>query len=490
MKLLAPLMLATVLGVVAADVPGIVALPGKSPLVTLRIVFRTGSADDPVGRAGTASLTAAMLADAGTRTQTYKQLADEFFPMAAGVNWEVDKEMTTFSGTTHIDNLEKYYRLLKEMLLDPGWRAEDLSRNREDLLNSIRVGLRGNNDEELGKEALYQEIYRGTRYEDLNAGSVSGLSALTVKDLQAFYRTHYTRSDVTIGLAGGYPAGFEARVRRDFAALPKGAPAEPVVRVKVLASNRVLLVEKKTRAVAYSLGFPIEVRRGQPDFPALLVAQACLGQHRMSGRLFDRMRVERGLNYGDYAYIEYFPQGMFRFEPEPNLARRSQIFQIWIRPVEPDKAVFALRLALFELDKLVQDGLTIEEFERTRAFVAKNVNLLMKTKDAELGYDIDSLYYGIPAYDGYLKSSLQKLTREDVNRAIRRHLHSDRLFVVAVTDHAASLREKLLSGNPSPMRYNAPKPAALLEEDRLVERRPLQLRPENIRIVPVDQLFQ
>ena len=52
------------------------------------------------------------------------------------------------------------------------------------------------------------------------------------------------------------------------------------------------------------------------------------------------MRESRGLNYGDYAYIEYFPRGMNRFEPEPNLARHQQIFQIWIRPVEPPNAVF------------------------------------------------------------------------------------------------------------------------------------------------------
>src|SRR6266511_1430937 len=103
-----------------------------------------------------------------------------------------------------------------------------------------------------------------------------------------------------------------------------------------------LMVEKQTRSVAYSIGFPIEVRRGHPDFPALLLAQAYLGQHRSGGRLHERLRQSRGLNYGDYAYIEYFPRGMFQFEPEPNIARWQQIFQVWIRPVEPATAHFTL----------------------------------------------------------------------------------------------------------------------------------------------------
>ena len=116
-----------------------------------------------------------------------------------------------------------------------------------------------------------------------------------------------------------------------------------------------------------------------------------------SGVLYDRMREKRGLNYGDYAYIEYFPRGMFLMEPQPNLARHQQIFQIWIRPVEPPTAKFALRLALFELDKLNKNGLTQEAFERTREFLGKYVNVLTRTKRAELGYAIDSLFYGIPS---------------------------------------------------------------------------------------------
>ena len=126
--------------------------------------------------------------------------------------------------------------------------------------------------------------------------------------------------------------------------------------------------------------------RASPDYAALLLASSYLGQHRSSnGRLYDRMREKRGLNYGDYAYIEYFPRGMFQFEPSPNLARHHQIFQIWIRPVEPPTAKFALRLALFELDKLNREGITEEAFERTRDFLSKYVNVLTRTKTRGTG---------------------------------------------------------------------------------------------------------
>ncbi len=39
------------------------------------------------------------------------------------------------------------------------------------------------------------------------------------------------------------------------------------------------------------------------------------------------------MNYGDYAYIEAFPRGMFQFFPDPNMARRAQLFEVWLRPL-------------------------------------------------------------------------------------------------------------------------------------------------------------
>jgi zinc protease len=252
-----------------------------------------------------------------------------------------------------------------------------------------------------------------------------------------------------------------------------------------------VLIEKPTQSVAISLGTTLGVKRGDPDWPALLVAQSYFGQHRASGgRLFERMREVRGLNYGDYAYIEYFPRGMFRFEPEPNLARQEQIFKIWIRPVPPETAHFALRLALFELDKLIHEGISPQDFERTRSFLAKNVNLLFRTKQAELGYAIDSLFYGIADYNAYVRGALAKLTVKDVNDAIARRLRMDDLRIVAVTQNAAAFKTKLSGNNLSPMTYNSPKPADVVEEDKIVERWRIPIKPESIRIVPVDQVFE
>jgi zinc protease len=205
--------------------------------------------------------------------------------------------------------------------------------------------------------------------------------------------------------------------------------------------------------------------------------------------LYQRIREARGMNYGDYAYIEAFPGGMFQFFPPANVARRAQLFEIWIRPVPPVQAHHALRIAIHELEQLVQNGLTPEDFESTREYLSKNVFLLTATQNDRLGYALDSRFYGIPEYADFMRDRLARLTVDDVNAAIRRHLQSANLHVVCVTKDAAGLRDQLLSDAPSKIDYASEKPAELLAEDALIGARKLAIAPDKLRIVPVAEVF-
>src|SRR2546429_3443129 len=200
-----------------------VLLPNRSPLVTFRILFMTGSAYDPKGKEGLASLTAAMLAEGGSRTKPYSEITDAMYPVATSFQWQVDKEMSVFSGSTHTDNLDKYYSLIREMLLDPGFREDDFKRLQEDAINYLKTSLRGGNDEELGKEVLYTMIYPNTHvYGHQNMGAISALEKLTIKDVRDFYQANFTQANLVIGLAVGYPEKFPPQVQADLAKLPQG----------------------------------------------------------------------------------------------------------------------------------------------------------------------------------------------------------------------------------------------------------------------------
>jgi zinc protease len=467
-------------------------MKGDAALVSVNLLFATGAAADPAGKKGLAQLTAAMISDGGSQARTYRELTEARYPMAAGFGAQVDKEMLRFGGVVHRDNLQKWGELALEQLLTPGFRDDDFQRVKLQLINGIRTNLRGNNDEELAKEVLYQEIYGPAHpYGTLNMGDVSDLEKLTLDDVRAFHAQQLTQAKLTLGVAGGYGDAWLADFKRALTKLPAGAK-QPLALPKppAIKGREAVIVQKETPSVALSFGFPLEVKRGDQDWAALWLVRSWLGEHRQGGHLYNRIRETRGMNYGDYAYTEYFPRGMFQFFPDANLGRQQQIFQVWVRPLRDNNdAVFATRVALHELDKLVREGMTAETFAKQREYLDKFVSQMAKTQFQQLGYALDSKYYGTPAFTDYVRGELKKLTLADVNAAIRKHLQVENVKFVYVSKNAADLAQRLTTDAVSPIKYPAPKPE-LADEDAMLEKLPLGFAKAKVKTVPVEQVFE
>jgi zinc protease len=466
----------------------------KTPLpqILMKLNFSAGSANDPAGKEGLAALSAAMITGAGSRTMTLEQIRKTLYPVAGAFGSSVDKEMTTFTGSIHRDNWQRFLSVALPMLLDPGFREEDFKRNKDQLLNALTQDLKANNEEELGKERLQTNIFAGTPYGHPAVGTVAGIQSITLDDVKSFIRDQYTRGNLTLAIGGNVSDDMVTQLRSALASLPAGTAPAPrtAFRGTRPSGMTVEIIEKDTRATAISFGLPIGVTRTHPDFAALNVARAWLGEHRMSqSHLFQRIRGIRGMNYGDYAYMEAFPRGMFQFFPDPNIARRSQIFEIWIRPVVPENAHMALRIATQELDNLITNGMTEADFQSARQYLMKNVYVMTQTQDQQLGYAIDSRWYGMPEYTSYMRQQLEKLTLADVNRALKKHLSANDLSVVIITKDAEGLKNQLLADGFSTIKYDAEKPKELLDEDKVIGARKLNIAPDKIKITPVEQVF-
>jgi zinc protease len=405
----------------------------------------------------------------------------------------VDREQTTLTGRSHRDTLDAYVPLFTDAYLRPAFTEADFERLKSDAINYLANELRYASDEELAKAVLYQSAFAGSRYAHPSEGTVAGLEAITLDDVRTFYRTHYTRDNVLIALGGGFDDALAERLETTISALPPGpAPERPALDIARLQGRRVVLVDKPGADASISFGFPIEVRRGERDFYALWIANSWLGEHRNSAsHLFQVIRETRGLNYGDYSYIEAFPEGGQRNMPPVNVPRRRQLFEVWIRTLPNEQALFALRAATRELADLVDAGLTAEEFELTRSFLKKYILHFADTTTARLGYAVDDRFYGLTD-EGHLarfSRLMDELTVEDVNAAIERHLQYDDLTIAIVTGAAASLGEAIAADTPSPIDYASPMPDDIVEEDRTIERFGLDVPAGHITTITVDDAF-
>ena len=466
----------------------------ESPLVDVALIFHAGAAFDPPGKKGLAWLTAAMLTEGGTKRHTFEEMQQAFYPLASGLEAQVDKEMVKFAGTVHRDNLAQWHALVRELLLEPGFREDDFARLKQQQLNAIRVDLRSNNDEEFGKEALYEAVYGPQHpYGTLNLGHLADLEGITLDDVKAFHAAHFGPERLRVGLAGGYDDAFRDGLLADLGRLPAAAPARmdaPPVPMPAQRSARV--IRKQTQAVAVSFGWPISVKRGDPDWVALWLVRSYLGEHRNSSALlYNKIREQRGMNYGDYAYIEYFPYGMYSMQPNPNHARDNDLFQVWLRPLRNNNdALFATRAALHELDKLQKEGMSADQFEASRAFLRKFVAILTASSARRLGYALDSQWFGTPQFVDYVRQGLDTLTLEQVNTAIRRHLKPEAAQFVFVARDADGLAAALAADTPSPIAYNTAKPKALTDEDAVIAGLPLGLGAERVQVIDAGMMFE
>lgn len=473
----------------------------QSPFIALNIWIHCGSQNDPQGKQGLAALTARLLAQSATKSNGYEQILNKLYPMAAGYDSNVDKEMTNFTGRIHKDNLEPYYGLFKDAILDPAFKAEDFQRVKSQVLNYLKQTRRFSNDEELSKELLYHEIYRGTPYQHPEEGYVTSVSSITLEDVKAFYAKYYTRDNVTVAVGGGFSSGFEERVIEDFDALPSGeVESIPKVQPAPIKGMHFLLVEKNTNTSPVSFGFPISLLRPDKDFYAMMLFNSWMGEHRNSfSRLYHVIREIRGINYGDYSYIEAYPRGYSTQVPPTNVSRRSQIYEVWIRPVaatEPgnlhDRTLFTLRSALRELAGVYEKGMSPESFADTKLFLKNYVSNFGATVGRRLAYRVDDKFYGMPdpGFLSSMKPGIEALTLDQVNAAIRNRLQFRDMWVVVITKDAVNFKKKLLSGSPTAISYKGPQAKEVLDEDKIIASWPVPVEEQNIKIININDVFE
>lgn len=481
--------------------------------IVIKLMFRNGSISDPEGKEGLTALTANLVTEGGTEEMSKSEIDDKIYPMAAQYDASVDKEVTVFTFTFHKDWIEEFYPILKGLMLTPTFNEDDFNRVKSNQQNYVDQIIRASSDEEYSKMALEDLLFRGTNYQHMVAGTSAGVEAITLQDVKDHYTEFFTKNNVMIGITGDYSEDFLNQLKSDMnqlsgvqPTLPEpGKPNKPDgVEVEIIAKENAL-------GSAIFTGYPLHITRADDEFAALMIANSWLGEHRKSySRLYQKIRETRSMNYGDYTYIEWYENGGSHQLPLPGVPRSSNYFAIWIRPVQIGEqlrqqypeleevkighAHFALRLALREIDLLRENGMSQGDFDLTKQFLRSYIKLYTQTPDKELGFLMDSKFYGREDYIKEIDQLLKEVTLKEVNLAIREHFQTENMYVTIVTDEseAQPLAESIRNNTPSPMSYsNLVKeglPKEVVDEDAEIGKYGLNIG--SVTIVPDAATFQ
>ncbi|MBC5993448.1 M16 family metallopeptidase [Pontibacter cellulosilyticus] len=485
----------------------------ESNKVIIKLMFKNGSMVDPAGKEGLTYATARMITESGTKDMTVSQIKDKIFPWAADYYTNVDKEVTVFTFAVHKDFLNEFYPIVRGLMLNPAFAEADFKRVKANQLNFVDQVIRASSDEEYSKKALEDLLFRGTNYQHMVEGKTASVQNITLEDVKNHWRNYFTKNNLLIGIAGNYSTDFLNKLKADMAQLSDVKPNIPQAGNPNKPNGIQVEIIKKSDALGSAIftGAPMPVTRSADDFAALMVANSFLGEHRKSyGKLYDKIRTTRSMNYGDYSYIEWYDNGGSFQLPNPGVPRTSNYFALWIRPVQIAEGLqkqyaelkdidvghahFATRLAVREVDNLIKNGMTQEEFELTRKFLRSYIKLYIQTQEKQLGYLMDSRFYGRQDYIQELDRLLANLTVQEVNNAVKKYWQTENMFITIVTDdsEAEPLKQALLNNTPSPMSYSnlvrEGLPQEVIAEDDKIAN--YKLNVKDVKIVDSKETFK
>ncbi|HKR06951.1 MAG TPA: insulinase family protein [Bacteroidia bacterium] len=477
----------------------------KSEKIIVKLMFRNGSVCDPQGKDGLTYLTANMITEGGTKDKTSTEIKDFIYPMAANYYSAVDKEVAMFTFEFHKDFTDQFYAILKGLMLTPRFAEDDFKRVKSNQQNYVDQVIKSSSDEEYSKKALEDFLFRGTAYQHMIQGTSEGVKAITLEDVKNQYAKYFTSKNLLIGVAGNYSPEFLKRLQSDMNQLSPAAPQLPAPALARTPDGINVEIISKDEALgsAIFMGFPLDMTRKNDEFAPLMIANSWLGEHRKSySRLYQKIREQRSMNYGDYSYIEWYNNGGQNMLPQPGFPRTSNYFSVWIRPVQTAKGLlgqykelegiktghahFAIRMAIREMDQLVTNGMSKEDFDLTKTFLRSYIKLYIQTPAKQLGFLMDSRFYGRKDYISEMDALLEKTTLQDVNSVMKKYWQTKNIFVTIVTDKSESeeLAKSLRENTLSPMSYSNSLKAVLTpeitQEDTEVAKYPLNVKKVDI----------
>lgn len=471
------------------EVPTVIIPKAGSGSVRVRLQFNAGSSYDPSGKEGLAYFVAHALTR-GTKKFTRAQIDEQLDDLAARLNVEVDRDVTIIEGLCLTESWPAFSQLLFSVLTEPAFDSVEMARLADDQRDDIEQIRRDDGD--LAKEALQYYIYANHPYGHPAEGLENPVATIRPADARSFFASHYTSGNYILGLAGDVDDTLAQTIRKTLgAALASGKPEPPVLFEPVINGLNIYLIQKENRAQAQlRFGRPTDIGRNDADFMPLFLANTCLGRHRESmGRLYQVIRSKRGLSYGAYSYAEHFDQDQGSNLARAGSPRRQQYTSAWVYP-KSENANFVVHVVMKELSDLAKNGLTQQQLDEARTFEINHFPFEIETPRRLLGMRMDELYLGTPAFVDSFTAMAQRVTTDDVRRALKRAIDVNNMILVAVASDGEAFAKELMGPAVRVEYPSGVDPRGLREEDMHYDNFLPAYEPQKIRVVRANTMFQ
>lgn len=391
------------------------------PLVTLRLLVKAGTLQDPPGKEGLANLTASLLLS-GTKKRSATQIAQELDFLGAKLSAAGGDDFAEVSLTILKKDLAAGLDLFQDIVLHPAFAPPEMRRK----VAEIQASLKSDEDEPMvvAARAFNKDLFGAFPYGHPIRGTQEGLAAVTPKDLKEFHSRYWRPNNAILCLAGDLTQD-EARkwVTQVFGSWPaKEIPGAKLPPIPALKERQVVVIDKDITQANIILG-NMGISRSNPDFYALQVANYILGGGGFASRLMDNIRVNRGLAY---SVSSSFDPGL---EPGP--------YAVTLETKNRSSAE-AVEQVLAEIKRIQKEPVTAAELSDAKSYLIGSFPRKMDSLSRRawlMGY---AEFYGLGLdYPWRYPDLIQNLTPADIQRVAEKYLHPDKYLLVIVGKKSA-----------------------------------------------------
>lgn len=386
------------------------------PLVSFDFIVRAGSAADPAGKEGVASVTAALLRK-GTKTRSADDISTQLDFIGGTLSTNVTHDYTNGSAEFLKKDLAVGLDLLGDVLLNPTFPQAEVDK----LLKQRIDGLKQAKDQPQAVIQRYFEryLYGGHSYGRPVSGDENSLNNITRDDIVSFYNTYYAPNQMILSAVGDFnTAEMESILREKFGAWPrKNVPTVNVPDPPEFRGKKLLLVDKPDATQTFYRIGNVGVSFTNPDWPQIDVIRTLLGG-RFTSMLNSELRINSGLTYGASCFFD------------ARKARGPFAVASYTRNAATEKAV---DMTLDILKRLHEQGITAEQLQSAKAYIKGQFPPDIETSDQLAEWLTRLEFYGLDAsYITTYFAKIDAMTLADARRIIRQYFPQEHLVFVMI----------------------------------------------------------
>lgn len=404
------------------------------PLVYFDLTLKGGHFQDPIDKAGVASLLSDLMIE-GTKTKTPAELEEAIGLLGASINIYSGSEELRIAGSCLARNFDETFELMEEILLEPRWDEVEFDRIKQALVTQLK-------GREASPTAIASTVFNKLAYGPNHilgyptSGTLETAENITLDDLQQFYETNFSPSVSNFHIAGNVN---QSKVLNTVSSLNDSWESKDVELVSYD------LPEINNAGKLYFIDFPgakqsvlyvgqLSISGMNDDFNEVGYANEKIGGG-SSGQLFQTLRIEKGYTYSAYSFVRQ------NFEVAPYTVTSSVRANATLPSLEIIK------------DMLTNygDRFTVEDVEVTKTKVLKANTRSFESLGAKLGMLHEISSFGkAPNFMELEQDELTSMTVDDYRSMISQYMDESQMFYLVVGDGASQLQEikKLGMGNP------------------------------------------